>query len=132
MLKNSKIISDLRTVNLLIVEDGEDIIKIMDNTFKALVKEIHLAKDPMIGLELFKEKKPDIVLTDIKMPSAKDGNDFIKSVRELDSNIPIIVVSAYVNDLAHRDKVQFIIEKPIDFVDLIHKIDESLFNNKEA
>ncbi|QOG11655.1 response regulator [Arcobacter sp. FWKO B] len=127
MLKNSKILNDLRTIKLLIVEDGEDIIKIMDNTFKSLVKEIYLAYNPKDGLELYHKVQPDIILTDIRMPRAHDGNDFIKNIRELNKNIPIIVVSAYSHDLANKELVNFVMDKPIDFEKLIHLIDEALF-----
>lgn len=123
---NTKIIEDLKNVSLLIVEDGEDIIKIMDSTFKALVKNIYLATNPKIGLELYNTNKPDIILTDIRMPRAKDGNDFIQNIRNIDSNIPIIVISAYVHDLTKGDLVQFIMEKPIDFMELIRMIDDAL------
>ncbi len=132
MLKKSKIIEDLRNISLLIVEDGEDIIRIMDNTFKALVKNIYLAPDPAIGIELYKNHKSDIILTDIRMPRAKDGNDFIQNIRDIDSNIPIIVVSAYIHDLQKRDLVQFVMEKPIDFLELINMIDKALTNDKES
>jgi CheY-like chemotaxis protein len=132
MLKKSKIIEDLRNISLLIVEDGEDIIRIMDNTFKALVKNIYLAPDPVVGIELYKNHKPDIILTDIRMPRAKDGNDFIQNIRDIDSSVPIIVVSAYVHDLQKRDLVQFVMEKPIDFLELINMIDKALTNDKEA
>ena len=48
------------------------------------------------------------------------------------STVPIIVVSAYVHDLQKRDLVQFVMEKPIDFIELIDMIDKALTNNKEA
>ena len=129
---NTKIIDDLKNLSLLIVEDGEDIIKIMDSTFKALVKNIYLAPNPQMGMELFQNHKPDIILTDIRMPRAKDGNDFIEQVRTIDTNVPIIVVSAYVHDLTKGDLVQFIMEKPIDFMELIHMIDKAIKQTKRV
>ncbi|NEW61304.1 response regulator, partial [Sulfurovum sp. bin170] len=42
----------------------------------------------------FSSQKPDIIITDIQMPKM-DGLEFITKVRESNSNIPIIVLSAH-------------------------------------
>jgi hypothetical protein len=43
---------------------------------------------------MFLKHNPDLVITDIKMP-IMDGLELVKKIREQDSNIPIIVLSAY-------------------------------------
>lgn len=120
-----KIKSDLRAISLLIVEDGEDIINIMDRTFKMLVREIFLAKDGKEGLKSFKDNKPDVILTDLRMPRL-NGVDFVKQVREENPNIPIIMITAYEYDLTEDDKkyMNEIFPKPINFMNLIQSIDE--------
>lgn len=126
-MKVSKIKSDLRNINLLVAEDGEDIISIMDRTFQMLVKDIHLAQDGKIALALFKEKSPDVVITDLRMPNL-DGKALIKSIRELDKRVPIIVITAYKDDLSEHELslVTSVLEKPINFIKLIHVLDESI------
>lgn len=120
-----KIKSDLRSISLLIVEDGEDIINIMDRTFKMLVREIFLAKDGKEGLQSFKDNKPDVILTDLRMPRL-NGVDFIKQVREENPDIPVIMITAYEYDLTEDDKkyMDAIFPKPINFMNLIQSIDE--------
>ncbi len=120
---NEKILSDMRKVSLLIVEDNEDIIKLIDNTFKMLVKDITCAKDGVEGLNAFKEAKPDIILTDLRMPHC-NGEEMMKQIREIDSEIPIIVISAYIHELEDQSLPSYIYEKPIDFKKLLLKIDE--------
>ena len=120
---NEKILSDMRKVSLLIVEDNEDIIKLIDNTFKMLVKDIKCANDGLEGMKIFKESKPDIILTDLRMPHC-NGEEMMRQIRQLDKDIPIIVISAYVHELEDESLPSFIYEKPIDFKKLLLKIDE--------
>ncbi len=56
---------------------------------------VHEASDGVDALESFKlPGNVDIVLTDISMPKM-NGIELIKNIRELDKNMPIIVLSAY-------------------------------------
>ncbi len=123
----NKIKSDLKNLNILIVDDGEDIINIMNKTFKMIVNQISLAKDGNIAIELYKKNNPDLILTDLRMPD-KDGIEFIKEVRKINSKIPIIVITAYEDDLKEEDKqlINTIFPKPINFITLVNKINEFL------
>jgi len=127
MEETNKIKTDLREISILIVEDGAEIIDIMDRTFKMIVKDIYLAKNGKEALEQYKRYQPDIVLTDLRMPLL-NGANLIKTIREDDNQTPIIVISAYKNDLPQEEAklVNAIFEKPIDFLELVHNIDACL------
>ena len=56
-MKKFRIESDFRKLNLLIVEDGVDIIEIMDRTFKMIVNSISLAKDGKEAYESYLKNK---------------------------------------------------------------------------
>ncbi len=124
-METSKIKSDLRDISLLIAEDGEEIINIMDRTFKMLVKKISLAGDGAIGYELFKQNAPDVIITDLRMPNM-DGKELIRKIREENSSIPIIVITAFKEDLTGDDEklVSVILEKPINFIKLVSALDD--------
>ncbi|MFA7084846.1 MAG: response regulator [Arcobacteraceae bacterium] len=126
-MEASKIKSDLRNINLLIAEDGEDIINIMDRTFQMLVNDIHLARDGEMALALFKEKSPDVIITDIRMPNL-DGKALIQQIREINKTIPIIVITAFKDDLSAHELslITAVLEKPINFIKLIHVLDDSI------
>lgn len=115
--------SDLKKLNILIVEDGKDIIEIMNRTFKLLVNNISLASNGDEALKLYKDEKPDLILTDLRMPH-KDGIEFINEIRSFDKNSPIIVITAYEDDLSSDEKelVDAIFPKPINFLALVNKI----------
>lgn len=126
-MEASKIKSDLRNISLLIAEDGEDIINIMDRTFTMLVKEIHLAQDGEIAYSLFQKNTPDVIITDLRMPNL-DGKALIKKVRETNKHVPIIVITAYKDDLSKEEleSVSAVLEKPINFIKLVHLLDEAI------
>ena len=46
------------------------------------------------GIGLFEKERPDIVITDLKMPKM-DGLQVIAKIKSLDQNIPIIMLTAY-------------------------------------
>ncbi len=123
----NEIKSDLKNLNILIVEDGKDIINIMDRTFKMIVNQISLASDGNKAIELYKKNNPDLILTDLRMPY-KDGVEFIKELRNINSTIPIIVITAYEDDLKEEEKqlVNAIFSKPINFIALVNKMNEFL------
>lgn len=129
-----KITSDLRTLNILIVEDGDDILEIMNKTFQLIVNKIYLAENGLEAINIYNTHKPDIILTDIRMHKM-DGKELIKEIRKKDKRIPIIVISAYEDDLDDNEKkeVQAIVRKPINFINLIQTIDECVIKlNKES
>lgn len=117
--------ADLKKLDILIVEDGKDIINIMHRTFKMVVNNIDLASNGSEALLHYNKNKPDLILTDIRMPHM-DGNEFIKKLRQKDSKTPIVVITAYEEELKEEDKklVNAIFSKPINFISLINKINE--------
>ena len=62
------------------------------------------AADGKTGLALFQTMRPDLVLTDLLMPNM-NGEDLIRSIRQIDANVPIIVMTANIQKPA-REKVE--------------------------
>ncbi len=69
---------------------------------KAVLEEqghrITIAKEGAEALEQFARAKFDLLITDYKMPRM-NGLDLIRKVRELNSNLPIILISGYAEAL---------------------------------
>jgi CheY-like chemotaxis protein len=59
----------LHKLNVLIVEDGNDIREVISTTFNKISNHVWDAVDGQEGLSKFKEMKPDVVITDIRMPN---------------------------------------------------------------
>ena len=52
------------------------------------------AQNGKIGLQMYYEKKPDIILTDIKMP-VMTGLDMMKQIRRTDTATRIVILTSY-------------------------------------
>lgn len=92
----------LKEARVLYVEDEKSLRQVVNSSLEDITKEIILAEDGLEGLEKFKEfynektsqSKIDIVISDINMPKM-NGLDMIEEIRNIDSEIPILLVSAY-------------------------------------
>jgi len=115
------LVQGLRQINILIVEDGEDIREIMSATFNKIFKNTYIATDGLEGLKKYEEVKPDIIISDIRMPHMS-GNDMIDKITELDPNVPIIVVSGHGRLIKKTNKADLFLDKPIKFNQLIQEI----------
>lgn len=83
-----------KNITLLYVEDESSIREFLATRLKKVVKEIYVAANGEEGLALFKEYKPDLVITDISMPKM-DGIEMSKNIRDIDSNVPITMLTAH-------------------------------------
>ena len=80
------------------------------------------AADGTEALEMIREIRPEILITDIRMPEM-DGIQLIREVRELDMNVKITILSGYSDydylKAAIRLGVDNYLLKPIDNDELI-------------
>jgi len=79
---------------ILYVEDDTGVRDINFSMFQRIFKEAYVAQNGLIGYNLYLEKKPDIIITDIKMPKM-DGLELSKKIREHDDKTKIIITSAF-------------------------------------
>ena len=79
---------------LLYVEDNASLQEKAASFFEKLFSVVHKASDGKMGLELFKQHRPSIVITDIQMPHM-DGLEMAKALREIEPKANIIITSAY-------------------------------------
>jgi len=82
--------------SLLYVEDDKLIRSVVVEFLKEYFSQIYEAKDGVEALNLYREKKPDIIITDIQMPKM-DGLKLCQTIRSDDKTTPIIIISAYSN-----------------------------------
>ncbi|MFZ2333721.1 MAG: EAL domain-containing protein [Sideroxyarcus sp.] len=85
---------ELNQITLLYVEDEDIAREYLALFLNRRLGMVHVAKDGKEGLELFKKHRPQIVLSDIKMPQM-DGLEMVDEIRKLDKDVPIIVTSGF-------------------------------------
>lgn len=82
-------------LSLLYVEDEPEIRELLRSVLvrKFPNVDIQTAENGMAGLELFREQRPDIILTDIRMP-VMDGIQMTRRILEEDPAVSVIIISA--------------------------------------
>lgn len=83
-------------LTILLAENEEITRYNLQEALSLLVKEVYVAKDGKEAYELYCEKKPDIIISDIEMPYIT-GLELAQKIREKDKTTQIIIVSAYTN-----------------------------------
>jgi len=80
--------------SILLAEDDINIRESFKKVLLLYVDTVYEAANGEEAYELYATHKPDILITDIKMPK-KNGLELIKEIRQSNKNIPIVVTSAY-------------------------------------
>ncbi len=108
----------LANLNILYIEDEKNIRENITKTLKMFCSKIFSAENVQDALLMMKDNRIDIIISDINLPKIT-GIDFIKKIRETDSYIPVIFLSAYTEKdyllEATRLKLVDYLVKPIDF-----------------
>ena len=111
---------------VLVVDDDHDMLAMLS---KVLAKkggyEVRQAESATKGLETIPFWRPDVVLTDIKMPGM-DGVQFFHHLQEIDPTITTIIMTGYgtveVAVKALKDGVYDFFEKPFDNDQILHAV----------
>lgn len=80
-------------ISILYVEDELITRATIHKMLKSRFRTVLLASDGREGLELFRQHKPDIVITDTRMP-VMDGIRMCRAIRETDALVPILFTTA--------------------------------------
>jgi signal transduction histidine kinase len=81
-------------MNILVVDDEEMVRYVLTEKLCESGFSVTAAHNGQSAVELFRDKAFDAVLLDLKMPGM-DGIETLKELRKHDSNIPVIMVTAF-------------------------------------
>jgi DNA-binding NtrC family response regulator len=79
---------------ILIVEDEPKMLRLLELNLAEEGYATLAAPDAETGLKLLRQEKVDLVLTDLKLPHM-DGLEFLQSVKRSNTQIPVILMTAY-------------------------------------
>jgi PAS domain S-box-containing protein len=79
---------------ILLIDDEPDIVRVLGISLKADGYEVIPALSGAEGLEAFAKDKPEIVITDIKMPGM-DGIEVLEKIKILDPNTEVIIITGH-------------------------------------
>jgi len=108
----------LKKLNILYIEDEENIRENVKKVLLMLCENVYDIDSVDHAEKILKENRIDIIISDINLPTT-NGLDFVKELRKIDRNIPVILLSAYTETkyLLEATKLKLIdyLTKPIDF-----------------
>lgn len=90
---------DLRDMSILLVEDEAVIRTHIERILSPVCGDLLLADNGLTALELFRSRLPDLVLTDINLPSMS-GMELARHIKKERPAVPVIALSAC-NDSEH-------------------------------
>lgn len=82
---------------ILFVDDEMSFVEPLAKLFEAKGYEIKIVNSGEDGIKALQESIPDIMFVDFMMPGM-DGYEVMKKVRELHYELPIILMSSYLED----------------------------------
>ena len=82
------------SATILVIDDDKDIQRILERFLQGRGYDVSSSLSGEEGLEIFHSGNPDLVLLDLVLPDM-DGIDVLKRVKEIDSSIPVMIITAY-------------------------------------
>mgnify|MGYP000349662932 CR=1 FL=1 len=102
----------LKLYSILYVEDEEGARETNTRFLQRMFRKVFVAGNGKIAFDLYKAHKPDIILTDIKMPTL-DGISMVKQIRSNDKQTKIIILSALSEEKILLESIELGLEKYI-------------------
>jgi len=129
-MSDKKLLKEItKDLSVLCIDDEPLAREYLAIKLKRMFKNVYTADDGSTGLKEFRDKNPDLIITDNRM-TFMDGIDMIGKIREENQDIPIILATAYTEKDALVDAINYnvnqFLSKPIDSKKLDNAIDKSL------
>ena len=79
---------------IVAIDDEVEFVDVIKNYFELRGYDIMIATRGTKGIEIVKDKKPDVVLMDLKMPGI-DGDEVLALLKSMDPQPKVIFITAY-------------------------------------
>jgi two-component system NtrC family response regulator len=79
---------------VLIIDDDESLRKVIGYMLEEAGYDVDRAASAEEGLRLLASRRPDLVLSDIKMPK-RDGIELLGDIKRIDASIPVVILTAF-------------------------------------
>lgn len=115
---------------ILLIDDDESTLESLSTYLEDLGYKVFTARNGITGLEVVKNLRPDVIISDIRM-SGLNGIEFAYIIKGLKYDIPLILISSFDNkDNKFIDKCSYgYCQKPIDIHCLNDMISDALVRN---
>ncbi|HQJ16126.1 MAG TPA: response regulator [Candidatus Omnitrophota bacterium] len=94
-----------KKIKALLVDDETDFRQLMSFWMQSKGYAVVEASNGEDAVRLVREEKPDIIFLDLNMP-VMDGTEALMKIREFNKDVPVIVISAYVEDKRAKEAMK--------------------------
>jgi len=121
-------------INVMVVDDETDFRELLTFWLQSKGYSVIPADGGESAVKQVKQNKPDIIFVDLRMPGV-DGIEAIRKIRNIDKDLPIIVISAHLDNekakLASDLGVSGIFYKGENFEDGLSLLESALRTHKK-
>src|SRR5919112_2034998 len=115
--------------SILVVDDDENLRWVTQTQLEDAGYEVVASPDGEAALRSLNGRRPDLVLTDLKMPGMS-GMDLLKRIRAIDSEIPVLMITAFGTIQSAVEAVKNgaydYLTKPFDYEELVLSVKRAL------
>ena len=95
-----------KNIKVLLIDDEDDFRQLMKFWLESKGYSVLAASNGADGIELVKNDHPNIIFLDLRMP-VMDGVATLKEIRAFDRDLPVIVISAFLDDPRAKEAMAF-------------------------
>jgi CheY-like chemotaxis protein/anti-sigma regulatory factor (Ser/Thr protein kinase) len=123
-----------RKAHILVIDDEEFVRSVLSRTLAQVDHQVTLAENGEKGIELFKERKFDMVLTDLGMPGMS-GWEVCRMIKEISPDTPVGMITGWGMEMS-SSKIEeyglnFIISKPFDLDQILNVVAKNIRPSEE-
>lgn len=83
---------------VLLIDDDPSLLDVLSLPFEDAGYRVALARDGLVGLALIRERRPDVVVSDVNMPGL-DGFSLCRKLREERNFVPLLLLTSRDNEI---------------------------------
>ena len=116
---------------ILVIDDEPNLLEVIRIRLEANDYEVLTAQDPLAGLEIAKEERPDLIIMDVIMPKV-NGLRLLRILKREDEtkDIPVIVLSVKWHENNHKAGMDagadYYLTKPYEPKELLDTVKKAL------
>jgi PAS domain S-box-containing protein len=118
-----------RQARILVIDDEEVVRSVLSRTLANVNHQVTLAANGEKGVQLFKEGKFDLVLTDLGMPGMS-GWEVCKMIKKISPDTPVGMITGWGAEMSESKMdeygLDFLISKPFDLNQVLNVVAETM------
>ena len=118
-----------RQARILVIDDEEVVRSVLSRTLGKVNHQVTLAANGEKGIQLFKEEKFDMVLTDLGMPGMS-GWEVCRMIKKISPDTPVGMITGWGAEMSQSKMdeygLDFLISKPFDLNQVLNVVAETM------